>query len=219
MKKIVSCALVLTMLASLTGCFSKGGFSGKEKKFIKAAENCCGASEATKKQKKEIKQTDFTPSSANFEDGAYVTFGPDDLEDFNFDQTEFDEEDMKNMFLFVKSEESASYIIAYVIEATDEDAAETIYDHFLNILGTTEKELKKSAKKHDAEYGFEDDDDMLAAIMASEDLNKATGVYLKRDSKVISICYYEGKTDADLYEEYFEFSKDAGLTDMEALME
>ena len=53
MKKIVSCALVLTMLASLTGCFSKGGFSGKEKKFIKAAENCCGASEATKKQKKE----------------------------------------------------------------------------------------------------------------------------------------------------------------------
>ncbi|MBR3031505.1 MAG: hypothetical protein IKH92_00620, partial [Clostridiales bacterium] len=143
----------------------------------------------------------------------------DDLEDFNFDQTEFDEEDMKNMFLFVKSEESASYIIAYVIEATDEDAAVTIYDHFMTILGTTEKELKKSAKKHDAEYGFEDDDDMLAAIMASEDLNKATGVYLKRDSKVISICYYEGKTDADLYEEYFEFSKDAGLTDMEALME
>ena len=218
MKKLISCALVLSMAFSLAGCGSKGGYASTEKKVISAAEDCLGAEEANKKMKKKIMSDNFQPTDAAFEDGTYVTLTSEDMEDMNFGKSGLEAEDMINTLLAIKSEDN-SYIMAYIVEGSDKDAAADIYDYFLDQFGTTEKQIKKDAKKHNAEYGFEEDDNKLSIIMVSEDSDKAKSVCIKLDGKVVSLCLYEGSYDIDLIDEYFEFSPKAGFDDMQALLE
>ena len=218
MKKILSCALVLSMAFSLAGCGSKGGYASTEKKVISAAEECFGAEEASKKARKKILSDSFRANDAVFEDGAYTTLTSEDIEDMDIKESDFDPEDMPNMLVLVKSENN-SYVETYVVEASDKDTAGEIYDYFTERFGTTEKKLKKEAKKFDAEYGFEEDDNKLAIIMVSEDRDKAQCAHIQLDGKVVSLSIYDGKYESDLLEEYYEFLRSAGYTDIEALLE
>lgn len=218
MKKLVSCALVLSMALGLAGCGSKGGYASTEKKVIKAAEDCCGAEEATKKQKKIIVSDRFSPTDDSFEDGVYISLTSDDIEDMDFGRSGLDAEDMPQMLLFVKSEDE-SYLMTYVVEAADKEAAEELYEYFADNFGTSEKQLKKDAKKHDAEYGFDEDDSKLTIIMSSESEDRVKGVDIRINGKVVSICIFEGAYESDLTDEYFEFSPAAGFADLDALLE
>ena len=218
MKKLISCALVLSMAFALVGCGSKGGYASTEKKVISAAEECLGAEEANKKMKKKIMSDNFQPSDDAFADGTYVTLTTEDVEDIEFTTSKFDPEDMVNTLLVIKSEDR-SYTMTYVIEAPDKDIAADMFEYFADQFGTSEKQLKKDAKKYDAEYGFEEEDNKLSIIMVSEDSDKAKAVCIKQDGKVVSLCLYDGSYETDLLEEYYEFSTKAGFTDMEALLE
>ena len=222
MKKLVSCALVLTMILSLAGC-SKGstGFSGTVKKVTKAAENVYGAEEATKKQKKKIMDDDdFDYGDSDFQDGVYVTLDEEDIEDIDFgEDVDFDPEEIRNFFLFIKSERSRPCTMTEIYEMSDKAAVDDLFEYMLDRYGTTEKKLKKLARNQGAEYGFEEDDNMLAAILYSEEKNALQSCYIKKDGKVVIVSQYTGKYDSDVCEEFFDYAREAGFYDTETLIE
>ena len=51
---------------------------------------------------------------------------------------------MINTLLAIKSEDN-SYILAYIVEGSDKDAAADIYEYFLDQFGTTEKQIKNTS--------------------------------------------------------------------------
>ena len=223
MKKLVSCALVLTMLLSLAACGKKGGgFASKQKKIISAAESVCGAEEATKKQKKKLKTDDTDPTDPEYSDGVYVTFSADDIEDIDFGQkAKFDKDEINQLFFFTKSDADSqmAYFVTYLFEMNSQDDADDLFEYSLETWGASEKQVKKEAKNYNADYGYEDDDDTLSIIMVSEDKNLARCVYVRRDAKVVTICVANVLMDSDLYEEVLEFYREAGFTDLEALLD
>ena len=175
MKKIAVAMMAVVMVIGATGCSLLGGskFKKTSDKVVKAAEKACDVQEADKKQKKAIVKGDFSPTDDTFEDGVYLKFSDDDLEDFDFElgDAKIESEDIKNATIVIKSEDEKSGFMVLVIEAADEDTAEDLYDGFLEMTeDMDEKSLKSAAKNSDLEYGIDDEeDDKYAVAVYSED--------------------------------------------------
>lgn len=202
----------------MTGCAGGGKFKSTSSKIQKAAINSADASEASKKQKKTMMSSGFEPSDDIFSDGCYYTLSSDEAKESTFGLDCVEEGDVKNAFIFVKSEEG-SYVIAEVYELADKDLAQDVYDELLGSLEVDEKSLKKKAKSSDLEYGFGEESDTKYSVLAiSDEQNMATGIYLKLDGKVVTVAAYVGKADADIYTEYLDVMFDSKLEDMEGLL-
>jgi hypothetical protein len=223
MKKVMAGLLTVALMASLAGCSLGGGkYSKTKKKVISAAEKVYEASEADKKQKKSMIKS-FRPSDSMYEDGIYVELSGDDFEKFNMNMEAIEdpEEDLKNVTLFGKSE-GKSGIGVYVIETTDKEIAQGIYDEFMDQIGSFgKKELKAKAKNSDLVYGIDDEkDDTYAVIAVSEDdNNQASAFYFNVSGNVVTIFVYSGTADSDLYESMYEYTDKAGLYDFEKLLD
>ena len=216
MRKIVSFLLVVVMVLSLSGCSSR--YPKIEKKVIAAAESCCGAEEADKKQRKMIKGATANLNDPEFSDGVYFTISKDEVDDISFGLITFDPDYIKQMLFFVKSEDSSSYLITLVFDMRTKSAAEDVYDYCYDDMGITKKELKAEAKRYGSEYGIMEEKNEFAVIMVSKKENQARGVYIKRAGTAVIACNYQGSTTGDLYEEFLDFSNEAGFVDMEALL-
>ncbi|MBR3057530.1 MAG: hypothetical protein IKG93_06125 [Clostridiales bacterium] len=220
MKKVLSTVLAAVFVLSLTGCSGGGKFKTISSAIEKAMKNDADAEEVNKKQKKAMCSDDFDPSDSVFESGCYYTLTSDEAKDSTFGFDGVEEGDLKNAFLACKSE-SDSAMMFIVMEATDKDIAQDIYDGMLDGFDISEKNLKAAAKKSDLEYGIDDEKDNQLVVLAisPSDQNMATGLYLKVDSKVITAAVYRGEYDTDLYEEFCDVMFDGKLYDMESLLE
>ncbi len=224
MKKKLAAAMAVVMIVGLSGCSLLGGskFKKTSDKLVKAAEKVCDAQEADKKQKKAIVKGDFTPTDDMFEDGCYLKFAKDDLEDFSFEMgdAEIEGEDIKNATVVIKSEDSKSGFMALVLEAADEDVAEDLFDGFMEMTeDMDEKSLKSAAKNSDLQYGIDDEDDNKYALAVySEDYNMASDMLIQRDGKIVIVAMYSGAPDADLLEEFVDFMNEGKFQDFDELL-
>ena len=218
MKKILATVMAAVCVMSMTGCSGGGKFKSTTNKIQKSAINDADASEASKKQKKAMMSDSFDPSDDIFNDGCYYTLTSDEAKESTGGLDCVEEGDIKNAFIFVKSEEG-SYVIAEVFELAEKEIAQDVYDEFLGTLEVDEKSLKKSAKNSDLEYGFGEDSDTSYSVLAiSDEQNKASGIYLKLDGKVVIVAAYNGNADADIYTEYLDVMFNSKLEDMEGLL-
>lgn len=223
MKKVLSVVMVVAMMASLSACGSGSKFSKHQKKNIKAAEEACDASEGSSKQKKKFtkNQTD----SDFYEDGIYFVFDDDELEDVvenenTFEGTDVEPDQVTNLFVFRKTcndEDSALFTIIYELDT--KDAAEEMYDAAASSFKKSEKQMKKAAKEADIEYNVEDNDTEYSLIAINNDKEEAMSAYAKIEGKVVIMVVYDGASDSDLLDEYYEYMNVAGYTDMEELLE
>ena len=220
MKKTVAALMAAVMMVGLVGCSALGGgkFKSASNKVINAAKKACDAEEADKKQKKEL-TGDFDATDDVFEDGCYYTFDEDELEDTDFGFDDIDTDDVKNATAVVKSEDGSAFV-CLVIELEDKDAAEDMFDEFMEMTeDMDEKELKSAAKNSDLEYGINDEkDDEYALMFVSDDYNMASGFYFKLEGNIVYAVVYSGKPDTDLLDEFYDFMSQAKLQDMEDLL-
>ena len=223
MKKVLSVVMVFAVMASLTACGSGSKFKTHQKKNIKAAEEACDASEGSSKQKKKFfkNQTD----ADFYEDGIYFVFETDELEDVvetgsMFEGTDVDSDQLTNVFIFRKdcNDEDTNFF-SIIYELDSKDAAEEIYDVSTEKFKKTEKQLKKAAKESDIEYAADGSDTEYSLIAINNDREEAMSVYAKLDGKVVIMVCYDGASDSDLLDEFYEYMSIAGYTDMEELLE
>ncbi|MBO4473493.1 MAG: hypothetical protein J5750_01120, partial [Clostridiales bacterium] len=189
MKKKLAAAMAVVMIVGLSGCSLLGGskFKKTSDKIVKAAKSACGAEEADKKAKKSMIKN-FDPSDDAFEDGVYYEFSSDDVEDFKFElgDKKVDTDDIKNVTMFGKNEDGRSMIVAVVLEAADEGAAEDLFEDALSMTeDLDEKQLKSAAKNSDLEYNIDDEsDDKFVMAVYSEDYGMAVDYYMVREGKI-----------------------------------
>ncbi|MBR3031504.1 MAG: hypothetical protein IKH92_00615 [Clostridiales bacterium] len=216
MKKLLSCALVLTMLFSMAGCAKKGGYKSSEKKMISALEAVFDAEEMSAKTKKKVKKSRMKDFEEYFDGSSYVIFNEEDFEDIDADEDDMgmDPENMKNMLMFRKFEGESSFA-SLLIETTDKDAAEECFEYVTKSMNL--KTLKKQLKKAKADYGIEEDDNKIALIYVSN--SKVMGLFFEVNGTTVTMIEYEGNEDTDLLEEYYDFMREIGYTDMEALLD
>lgn len=221
MKKVFASVLAIGMILSMTGCAKGGKYSKTSKKLIKAAESTMDAEEGSKKVRKAFQKDTVKPTDEMFNDGFYCTYSGDETEDFTMDDC-MDEGDAKNLTVICKSEDK-SCVYSYIVELQDKDIAEDVYDNLLENLSSnfpSEKEMKKKSKEANFEYALNDESETeYAFIMVNEDNGQAVSYYLNIDGSVITFVACACYTDADLYEEYYDFTKEAGLADFEEMLE
>ncbi|MCR5274965.1 MAG: DUF4358 domain-containing protein [Clostridiales bacterium] len=226
MKKLVSCALVLTMVLSLAGCSKSSGFGSIKKKTVSALEKTCDAEEASEKTKKKLIKNNMETADNLLSDGKYVVLTAEDLEDIDVDddvedEFDFNMEDCKNILFYIKEEGNEQMHVA-VVEMNDKETAQDYFDTLED--GLRIKQMKKELKNAKADYGIVSEDDLVAVMyqMASErgGRRQTSGCYLNIKGNVVTMTQYVGSgKDDDILDEYYAFMNEAGFYDMEALME
>lgn len=215
MKKLLAMSMALIMLAGLTGC-GKEGFSSKNKKLIAAAESVFDAEELGSKEKKQLIKNSLRFDQGAFADGIYVTLEADEMEKIKPEKkadTGYEPEDVKNMTLIGK-EEGKSMVNVVLMELKEKDKAESLYKYLLKNIKNVKKQLKN---EDDVEYNTEEDDNKSSLIAVGG--GHAAGYYLSISGKVVTMVSYTGDEDTDLLEEFYDFMREAKLTDLEELLE
>lgn len=218
MKKVVVAILAVAMMISMTGC-GDSKYKKTSKKAIKAAESALDAEEASKKQKKAMRNGDSSPSDEIFENACFCEFSEDETSDIDLNGA-LDEGDVKNLTMIAKSSEG-SYIYVYVFETSDKDAASDAFDTLCEEFDDqfNKKYLKGLAAGSDLEYGLEnDEDDERRLIMSSEESNNYFAIYYKIEGTVITLACLADRTGSGLVDEYFDFMDEAGFPDLQEML-
>lgn len=218
MKKWMATLLAMMMVLSVTGCGNKSKFSSASKRLIKAAENVCGASEASsKKEVKAFTADEIDVYNVIFSDGLYYTFEADELEKLASD--EIDGEKLKSAMMFFKSE-GRSAIGCYVIEYTEKDDAEKFFKKVRKSYKNADDEMEEKSEYYDDySYGFlyEDSEVAVAEVIGEE--NRSYFEYFKLEGNVVSYVAYMGLSDTDIVDEYYELMNEGNYCDLEELMD
>ena len=220
MKKMIACGMTIILTVSMTGC-SLGGNKYKKasEKMIAAAENCCDAEEMSKSQKKKIIKNDLMTNITKAGESVYVTLGQDDLDKMDDDEDgAFSIENFKNVTIFMRNDEKLQgAITSMVFEMVDKDVAEELFDYYVDSMRL--KERKKEWKHaSEGEFAIDDESDDTVAFIASVD-NYCMSGYIHIDGKIVTVCSFSGDPETDVLEEYYDFMREAGFRDMEALLE
>ena len=216
MKKL-SVLVAVIMTVTMAGCsLFESKYKKAEKKMIDAAVNSCDAAEMTAKQKKNVIKKNLVVGNTTFGDGAYVCLSSDDLEDVEIkDDTPIDSETVKHMVMFAKTSEK-EIISSLVIEFSDKETASDFYDYYLEMIDF--KSVKKQLRNADeAVVGVDDEDeDRFAYIVSMNGVTKAE--YIRIDGRIVTASSFYGEDESDFLEEYYDFMREAGYTDMDVLL-
>lgn len=232
MKKVLSVALVLSMVFSLAGCSKSSsgndssdvpgklsncslgfGYRNLEKRTIKALEYSCGAKEMPEKTKKELLKNNMEEPGNYFKKSYYVTVTADDIEGMDLDEdddSEIPSDKIKNMFMFQKSEGKSTMQIT-MMELDGEEYSEKAY-----------KSMKKSMENLKKKFGGDDFtiEENDGKMMYYYDMyNISAYGYSFANGKQYIALSFSGNLKDDLYDEFCEFLSEMKYTDLEEFME
>lgn len=208
------------MAVGLCGCSSKNTFKKNQQKVIKALEKTCDAEEMSEKTKKKLLKNGISDSKDLFEDGVYVSLTGEEAEKtgLNVYDMNLEAEDVKNMFIYAKPSGHDSFAV-WVIETQDKELAQDCFDAYCERMNlkSLKKQMKKTSKAGDIMFGIEEDDNNVAFITfdRSNGILTATNFFVEDNVFVQIECT---GTDEDLYDEFFDFMREAEFTDMEELL-
>lgn len=213
MKKVLSVALVLSMVFSLAGCSKSSGFSSDKKKMIAALEKSCDAEEMPEKTKKKLLKNNMEEPGNYFKKSYYVTVTADDIEGMDFDEDddpEIPSDKIKNMFMFQKSEGKSTMQIT-MMELDGEEYSEKAYK-------STKKSIKNLKKQFGGDdFTIEENDGKMMYYYDMYNIS-AYGYSFANGKQYIALSF-SGNLKDDLYDEFCEFLSEMKYTDLEEFME
>ncbi len=234
-RRLLSIVMILAILLSaFSGCsnskeyLSKGSvrYSDASADLIRAAENVCGAHEASESLREDlINGSDISYSA--FKKGVYYTLDSDDLRSYDFLPINeylgidvWDSSELRNMTEFVKG--YSDMICADVIEAKNETCAENLFERIMDYLvyrGYSRDSIDRAAETRGFEYGLVEAEDTFALMMVGSDINIAGGAFVQQNGNVIIMSVYLGRVNDGLLEEYYELMNEVDYWDMEDLVD
>lgn len=218
MKKVYAIVMTAVMVLGLTGCGGGSKYSSKSKKIISAAESVFDAEEASKKQMKEFKKNGITESMESLEDCIFFQYDEDNIDDLSLsDNSEFKEGDvLKATFVLKNCDEGQ--LMVYTVEVAEEEIAEKFLKKATK--GVSEKELKKQKKENDAlTYALEKNDNEYIVIADYEDQGIVHAIVCQQNGKTLTAVSYSGYDDADMFDDFYEFMREAKLPDLQEMLE
>ena len=217
MKKIVAFALTCALLIGVAGCGKKDSFKKESDNLIKAAEQACGAQEASDKQKEAFLNDPDEEVSNTFENGAYFTLSSDDIKSFA-DESIYDVDEIKDMLCFMKYDGMTS-CGSYVFGFKNTKSAEKYYKQMTSAWKSVEDSIVKMAEKNeDFSYAFSSEDNEFVLAELNGDDNDAMVLYYRLDGNTLTTIVYSGALNSDLYSELLDLFKEGDYCDLESLL-
>lgn len=231
MKRVLSIALVLSLIFSIASCSKSSAFENDKKKWIAALEKCCDAKEMPEETKESfLKDDDYmVMGNGYFKDSSYVTVTAEDIESMDIKDMDIKDEDeyedisfdmisIENRFMFRKSNDRAS-IEVVLYEYKNVEYAETAYKNSKNSL----QELKGIFGEDSFILKEKDRKTMLwvdigNSYVDEQGFHEGFDIAYSYDEFYGNLCIsitFNGITNDVLYDEFCELLSEMNYTDME----